>query len=348
MTIALLSGLLIGILFGFALQRGRFCMNSAIRDTILMQDNTLLKSVGIAVLVQMFGFPLLSWAGLITLSPKPLFWGAILVGGIVFGFGMVLAGGCASGVTYRVGEGVVAALSAVIGLAAVGTITAMGFLQPIKDYLQTNTKIAIGDGLSPTLANIFGLPYEWTALLLSLVLGAIWLVIAMKNKETDEEPKASLKDRIFVKGWGWLPTGIAIGIVGILAYWTSASAGRNYPLAITSGWITFVKKYIVGVPDVKIGWDAWLIVGIIVGALIASLIAGEFKVRWPGWGTILQTLFGGMLMGFGAVTAAGCNVTHILSGLPQLSIGSLLASISIALGAWIMAWFIFVRPQNTK
>ena len=190
------------------------------------------------------------------------------------------------------------------------------------------------------------LPYEWVALILGLVLCAIWLFVGLKNKDQEETSKASLKDRIFVKGWGWLSTGIAIGIVGILAYWTSASAGRNYPLAITSGWITFVKKYIVGVPDVKIGWDAWLIVGIIVGAFIAALIAGEFKVRWPGWKTMLQTLFGGLLMGFGAVTSGGCNVTHILSGLPQLSIGSVLGSISIALGAWFMAWLIFVRPQN--
>ncbi len=120
MTIAVISGLFIGILFGFALQRGRFCMNSAIRDLALLKDNTLMKAVGVAVLVQMVGFPLLSWAGLITLNPKPLFWGANLVGGIVFGIGMVLAGGCASGITYRVGEGVVAALSAVIGLAAAG------------------------------------------------------------------------------------------------------------------------------------------------------------------------------------------------------------------------------------
>ncbi|MBN2045961.1 MAG: YeeE/YedE family protein [Anaerolineales bacterium] len=345
MTIAVISGLFIGILFGFALQRGRFCMNSAIRDLALLQDNTLMKAVGIAVLVQMFGFPLLSWAGLITPSPKPLFWGANLVGGIVFGIGMVLAGGCASGVTYRVGEGVVAALSAVIGLAAAGTITAMGFLKPVMSYLQTNTKIMVGEA-SPTLANIFGLPYEITALVLSLVLGAIWLFVAMKNKEEVEASEGSLTQRIFVKGWTWLPTGIVIGIIGILAYWSSASAGRNYSLAITSGWITFVKKYIVGVPDTKIGWDAWLIVGIILGALVASLIAGEFKIRWPGWKTILQTLGGGLLMGFGAVTSAGCNVTHILSGLPLLSFGSLLGSISIALGAWLMAYLIFVRPNQ--
>ncbi len=118
------------------------------------------------------------------------------------------------------------------------------------------------------------------------MLGAIWLFVALKNKDEEEKPEGSLTERIFVKGWSWLPTGIVVGIIGILAYWASASAGRNYGLAITSGWITFVKKYIVVVPDAKIGWDAWLIVGIIVGALIASLIAGEFKIRWPGWKTI--------------------------------------------------------------
>ena len=345
MTIAVISGLFIGILFGFALQRGRFCMNSAIRDLALLRDNTLMKAVGVAVLVQMAGFPLLSWAGVITINPKPLFWGANLVGGIVFGIGMVLAGGCASGITYRVGEGVVAALSAVVGLATGGIVTAMYFLMPLKDALQSSTKIMVGEA-SPTLANIFGLPYEITALILAIVLSAIWIYVAMKNGEEEDAPEGSLTERIFVKGWTWLPTGIVVGIIGILAYWTSASAGRNYGLAITSGWLTFVKKYIVSVPDVKIGWDAWLIVGIIIGALVASLIAGEFKIRWPGWKTILQTLVGGLLMGFGAVTSSGCNVTHILTGLPQLSLGSVLGSISIALGAWLMAYILFVRPNQ--
>ena len=83
-----------------------------------------------------------------------------------------------------------------------------------------------------------------------------------------------------------------------------------------------------------------------IGAAVAAVIAGEFKFRWPGWATMGQTLVGGLLMGFGAVTSSGCNVTHILSGLPLLSIGSILGSISIALGAWFMAYMMFVRPNR--
>ncbi|HSQ17740.1 MAG TPA: YeeE/YedE family protein [Anaerolineales bacterium] len=344
MTIAILSGLLVGILFGFALQRGRFCMNSAIRDTILLQDTTLLKGVGVAILVGMFGFGVMALAGLIKFSPTPLFWGANLVGGIIFGIGMVLAGGCASGITYRVGEGMVGALSALIGLAAAGTLTAMGFLAPIKNALQTNTKIMVGEA-NPTLANIFGLPTDVVAVVLAIILAIVWFVIARKNREDSEPTSGSMVTRIFKKGWAWLPTGIVIGLINMLAFYLSTLAGRSYPLAITSGWIGIVKV-IFAVPDSKLGWDAFLVIGIIVGAFIAAMIASEFKIRWPGWKMVVQTLIGGLLMGFGAVTSAGCNVTHILSGLPQLGLGSLLGAISIVIGAWLAAYVIFVRRQK--
>lgn len=101
------TGLVVGVLFGFALQWGRFCMNSAFRDIILMQEFTLLKALGIAILIEMLGFTILEMTGFITLNPKPLVWGANIAGGLIFGIGMVVAGGCASGITYRVGEGMV-------------------------------------------------------------------------------------------------------------------------------------------------------------------------------------------------------------------------------------------------
>jgi uncharacterized membrane protein YedE/YeeE len=339
-----LYGLLVGILFGFVLQRGRFCMNSAIRDTILLKDTTLLKSVGAAILVGMVGFALMSMGGLVKISPTPFFWGANLVGGFIFGIGMVLAGGCASGITYRVGEGMLGALSALIGLSIGATLTAMGFLKPIKDSLQASTKIMVGEA-NPTLANIFGLSYPVVALVIAVIALVIWYFVARNNQDDEPKSSAPLVKRIFKNGWGWLVTGIVVGLINMLAFYSSTLAGRSYPLAITSGWLTIVKLG-MSVPETKMGWDAWLVIGIIVGAFIASMIAGEFKIRFPGWVTLLQTLVGGLLMGFGAVTSAGCNVTHILSGLPQLGIGSLVGAISIVLGAWFMAWFIFVRPQN--
>jgi hypothetical protein len=345
MNIIVLSGLLVGILFGFAMQRGRFCMNSAIRDTVLLKDTTLLKSVGAAILVSMVGFAIMAMANLVKISPTPFFWGANLVGSFIFGIGMVLAGGCASGVTYRVGEGMVGSFSALIGLSAAATVSAMGFLKPIKDSLQSSTKITVGEGANPTLANVLGLPHAIVAFAVAVIVAVIWFFIARQNREEEEKSNVSLGTTIFKKGWGWLPTGIVIGLIGMLAFYLSSLAGRSYPLAITSGWIT-ITKLGLAVPETKMGWDAWLVIGIIIGALVAALIAGEFKFRWPGWATVGQTFVGGLLMGFGAVCSAGCNVTHIISGLPQLGIGSLFGAIAIVLGAWLTAYLIFVRPQT--
>lgn len=175
----------------------------------------------------------------------------------------------------------------------------------------------------------------------------IWVAAAMRNKSTaqsfGEKPK-SLGEAIFKKGWGWLATGIVIGLIGILAFPLSAATGRNYPLGITTGWIGIWKSLVV--PGTPLGWESAEIIGLVLGALIAALIAGEFALRAPEPKVILQTFLGGLLMGFGAVVSSGCNIGHILSGVPQLSIGSIIGGISIILGGWMMAYFLFIRPMN--
>lgn len=345
MNSLLLGGLAVGIVFGFALQRGRFCMNSAFRDIVTLQDFTLLKSVGAAILVTMLGFTIFSQTGALTLNPKPLFWGANMVGGFIFGVGMVLAGGCASGITYRVGEGMIGALVAVIGLATAGTLTAMGFLKPAKDYLQTSTLLAGADGAALTLNGVLGMSHATVAYSIIVLAVILWLVLGSKNGDTFDKGEHTWWECIYKCSWTWWATGIVIGIVEVIAYFSSVAAGRNYPLGITAGWITIVKMGLPGV-EASMDWVAWLVIGIIIGAAIAALIADEFKFRIPKGGVLVQVFIGGLLMGFGAVTSGGCNVTHILSGVPMLSLGSLLGGLFIVLGAWATAWWMFVRPME--
>ena len=109
-------GLIIGAIFGFILQRGRFCMNSAFRDIILLKEFKLAKAVVVSLAVLMVGFAIFAFGGVIDLNPRIFKPVAAIVGGGIFGIGMVLAAGCASGTTYRVGEGMVGSLVAAIGL----------------------------------------------------------------------------------------------------------------------------------------------------------------------------------------------------------------------------------------
>jgi hypothetical protein len=99
-------------------------------------------------------------------------------------------------------------------------------------------------------------------------------------------------------------------------------------------------------PDIVFSWEGLEVMGVVIGAAVASLIAIEFGLRASAPKVILQTVLGGFLMAFGAVCSSGCNMGHILSGVPMLSLGSILGGISIILGAWIAAYFMFVCPMN--
>ena len=339
------TGLGLGTLFGFALQRGRFCMNSAFRDILVMRDFTVFKAVAAAILIQMVGFEVLALTGVITLSPKPLLWGANIVGGLLFGVGMVVAGGCASGITYRGGEGMVGAMSAVLGFSLAGLATSAGLLNPIATYLQTSTKVMTADDKSLTLANVLGLPHYVVAFGLAAIIILLWLFFALRNREEGYDMgKASLGESIFKRGWGWLAAGIVIGLIGIAAFPLSSATGRSYPLGITGGWVGIEKTIVTG--ENAISWEALLVIGVVLGAAIAALIAGEFKLRAPAPAVLMQTFAGGLLMGFGAVTAGGCNIGHILSGVPQLSVGSIVSGLSIIAGAWITGYLLFMRPEK--
>nr|MDQ3829074.1 YeeE/YedE family protein [Candidatus Tectomicrobia bacterium] len=115
---------LFGLAFGFVLQRSRFCFASAFRDLFLLGDARVMKGIIAGLAVATAGFAvlmarLLPEVGVGSLPPGatvlPLGFHT-LVGGVLFGVGMVLAGGCTSGSLYRAGEGYVGSMAALLGI----------------------------------------------------------------------------------------------------------------------------------------------------------------------------------------------------------------------------------------
>ena len=193
---------------------------------------------------------------------------------------------------------------------------------------------------SLTLANIFGLdPWIFVAIIAVVILA----VLVWKRGGEETKVEGTLSERIFKKGWNWWVTGIAIGIIGMITFWTF----KNYALGISGGWFGFLNALITGdLPRLSSGmlnWFTFLVIGVVVGAAIAAIIAGEFKLRAPDAKRLLQQFIGGLLMGIGAIIGTACNIGHILSGIPQLSLGSMLGGAFIILGCWVTAYIMFMR-----
>jgi uncharacterized membrane protein YedE/YeeE len=331
---SILSGLIIGIMFGFVLQRGRFCFNSAFRDTLLFKDYTIIKAIGVAIAVEMVGFQLLSDLGLVQLYPRGLYWGANILGGFMFGVGMVIAGGCISGATYRTGEGMVGSMLALVGIAIGAAATLNYSLAPAKNLLQAATKIQI-NGLSPTVPREFGVS-PWFIIIPVLVF---FLFLAQRSYRRERKTKSS-PISLFGHSWPWWLSGAIVGLIAAFSYPVAEAAGESTPLALTGGCVEILAALVYQNFEYT-GWYGAVVIGAILGAAVAAILAHEWKVRVPPAKMLGQSLFGGLIMGVGAVVGDGCNITTILIGVPLLSLGGMLAGAFTILGCWTAAYLLF-------
>lgn len=318
------SGTLVGMAFGYGLQRGRFCVNTAFRDILLIKDSTLFRAWVTGVLVQMIGVHLLASLGVLKLNMAPYFWVATIVGGFVFGVGMVVAGGCASGICYRTGEGMMGAMLALFGFAATTVATDTGVLSPAQTFLR---QWVLYSGGQASLSGLLS-PNPWIIIGPVAFLCGIWLF--RSGRSTHQT------------GWQWQVTGSLLGIVGMVAWIASTATGRNYGLSITGpARVTF--SYLINGDLNLIDWGSFMLVGLLIGANLSAYFYGELKLRTPRPKRMLQSLGGGILMGFGAQVAGGCNIGHGFTGLSVLALSSITATLFIILGAWTTVYLLFMR-----
>ena len=105
-----------GVIYGLLLQYGRFCMASAIRDLFAIKVPRMAVGVMIATALFSLTAGLVTVSGYSTFHPHPLGW-HIIVGGLLFGFGMIFTGGCASGSLYKSGEGNIASMLVLLSIS---------------------------------------------------------------------------------------------------------------------------------------------------------------------------------------------------------------------------------------
>jgi uncharacterized protein len=224
----------VGFLLGFFLQKGDLCGASAMSEVVIMKDKKKLFGFWLAIVISMLGFAVLELLGLVALAPKPMIWLSALIGGAIFGVGIVLGGGCISGCLYKAATGNINSMASVLTIPLGALLVWYGPLKKLNDYLLTFV-IKSDGGKAVSLYSVTGLPY-WVLALIFAVPTLLYAIAYLRKT-----PKGSVAagrrcfSNIFTKSWKPWQAGIAIGILASFGYLSSVSTGRNYPIGITHG-----------------------------------------------------------------------------------------------------------------
>lgn len=336
----MLTGLLCGFLFGFVLQRGRFCITGAFRDMYVTKSNKMFIALLIAISVQSIGFFLMQDTGVLNVSPAENFAPvAVILGAFVFGIGIILAGGCATGTWYRAGEGLIGSWIALIFYMLFSAMMRTGplgsFNSTLRGIQTEQTTIYETIGISPWIL---------VALLVAVTLYAVYTQLRKpKAKVATLKPKKSgLAHILFEKRWHPFVTAVLVGLIGILAWPLSVATGREFGLGIT-GPSANIMQYLVTGDSKYINWGVFLVLGIFIGSFVAAKGSNEFRFRVPDVKTILYSAVGGIVMGIGATLAGGCSIGN---GMVDTSFFSWQGWVSLPmmiLGTWVAAHFTIIK-----
>lgn len=327
-TVAALIGMGSGAVLGAAARLGRFCTLGAIEDALYGGCLGRLRMWGIAI-----GVAVIMAFGLVAgglFDPLDSFYlaqgwslpGAIL-GGLVFGYGMALAGNCGYGALARLGGGDMRAfvIVLVMGLAAYATLS--GPFAGLRIAL-----FAPDGGPTPGIGHWFaqatGLPL-WTC---GVLVGLVILALSLRSG-------AAL-------GQGALFCGASVGLAIAMGWagtaWLFRTGFDALPVASHSfsAPLGETMLYTMTSSGTALSFSVGSVVGVLAGAFAGSLWKGHF--RWEACEDpreLKRQILGAALMGWGAVTAAGCSIGQGITAFSVLAISAPVTLAAIALGATI-------------
>lgn len=336
-----LGGLLIGVVFGYIVFRTNFCTMGSISDIVSFGDYRRFRAWLLAGATAIIGAQVLDAAGVVALS-KSMYLGANLnwlghiLGGLMFGYGMVFAGGCASKNLARVGGGDLRSLVTLVVMGLFAYIAIGGLLGPARDFLERATVIGLGatkaktQGLGNIVSTVLpGSPVALNLLVAAVIAGAMLLYC--------------FKDESFRTSRAHILSGIGIGLCAVAGWALTGLAFDDMsdrpaaPISLTyvrptADAIEWLQRFTAGMVP---GFGVATVFGAIFGSFIAAKSMGRFQLTtFANVADTKRSLFGAMLMGIGGVMALGCTVGQAITGISTLALGSFLTFAAIVTGGY--------------
>ena len=301
------GALLIGAVFGFMAQRSRFCLRSAVIEFARRQPGGKLTVWLFAFATAVGATQALAWAGWFDagnarqIAARGSLSGA-LVGGALFGIGMVLARGCSSRLLVLAAQGNLRALLSGLIFAVTAQAALTGALSPLR--LAIAGWWTVEGGAARDLIARTGIGHGG-----ALAFAVLWLLAAIVWARRQRVP-----------AWGWAGA-IGVGLAVAGAWWfthaVSALAFEPHPIQSLSftGPSAEVLNRVLFVTDKPLGFDLGLVPGVFLGSFLAAALFGELKLEgFQDGASMRRYIAGAVCMGFGGMLAGGCAVGAGLSG----------------------------------
>jgi len=354
---ALIMGvcLVLGLFAGVAMYLSDFCIAGMFRDLFLLRRTVMLRYLALLVVSSMILFELARQMRLLTLYPFPLLYSptpANLIGGFLFGTGMVLAGGCVVGTLYKMGSGSVLSATAFIGLIAGSGLYAE--IHPFWASFAESTTFFRGKITIPQILGVDPL----VPILAASVFGLYFIRLWSRDRK--------LVRLSYAKGYlqPW-KAALLLSVIGLLSY-----AFIGMPLGVTSSYAKlsgyfgsiFFKEHIDGLAyfhalplkyvqpfsgmrleggpgpvfDAISAIQFPLVAGIVLGSAASAAWLKEFNIHFGApLRQYVSALSGGVIMGLASRMAPTCNIWHLCGGLPILAASSVLFLLGLFPGAWL-------------
>jgi uncharacterized protein len=334
-----LGGFLIGCVFGAIVYRTNFCIMGALSDIVNLGDRRRLGAWLVAAAVAIVAADVLRRTGAVPLDramylvPR-LNWLGHILGGLIFGFGMVLSGGCPTRNLVRFGAGDLRALVVLIVIGIAGFITIGGLIAPLRDELEQLSALDLKrwgfetQGLGEMVARAARAPIALATTALALCVSAIALIWAFLDRGFRRSASHILSGVGVgaLVACGWALTGFAYDE---FAPTPQAPVSLTYirPLGDTLDWLQ--RFTAAPLP----GFGIACVLGTLLGAFGVAVGMGRFRVLgFADLDDLKRNLVGAALMGVGGAMALGCTIGQGVTGVSTLAAGSLLTTAALVIG----------------
>jgi uncharacterized protein len=340
----IITTLILGFLFGATLQYAKLNKYNTISGMATLNNLAVAKAIAVAIGVGAIFINIEIGLGLAGYHTKPLIFGGVALGGIIFGIGMAILGYCPGTLAISLGQGSFDALFGIIGGLLGGLIYTL--MQPsIQGILGPNLGVI---ALHTIVGGNSILFYILLILLGAAFVGAAFLVHKL------DKPEKNMK---------WLAAGIGLAVLNAIVFLSVVSnrqIGASTTFPYVADWLAGITQNSYFEAIQKSGrWEVLFLAGALLSGLILSLLNGEFKIQlihenWKKFknnsrsSRIMWSLFGGFILIFGARMAGGCTSGHVISGGMQLAGSSLVFAAFVFAGLLVTGRFFYGKENFNK